>query len=79
MFISLVSILYISCFKKDVSIDSFKVFTPMSNDSHTLSYSLNINVKNIILLKLGFVFVIVYEPPWDDTCKKKTAPSQVLN
>lgn len=26
------------------------------------------------MLKLGFVFVIVYGPSWDDTCKKKNCP-----
>lgn len=52
----------------------------MPNASHTLSYSLNINLKNIILLKLGFVFVIVYGPSWDDTCKKNCPqPSPQLN
>lgn len=66
-------------FQKDVSTDSFKVLTPMPNASHPLSYSLYINLKKIILLKLGFVFVIAYEPPWGDTCKKKTALSQVLS
>lgn len=50
---------------KDASIDSLKVFTPMPNASHTLSYSLYIKLKNIILLKLKFVVVIVYEPHLD--------------
>lgn len=72
MFTSLVSIFYISCFKKDVSTAIFKAFTPMLNASHRLlHYSLYINLSNVILLKLGFVFVIVYEPPWDDTRKRK--------
>lgn len=45
--------------QKDVSTDSFKVLTPMPNASHTLSYSLYINLNKIILLKLGFVFVML--------------------
>lgn len=38
---------------------------------YILLYSLYINLKNIILLKLKFVVVIVYEFLWDDICKKK--------